>query len=101
MKQPTQIYDGRRCTNFAETEKLQKDSIHLRYQYTLNYRSLVPLYGLTLDANHITVYLPGVIKTGSANIFCIFSQLPLSNSLFTVLFADVVGFCLFCRRGFV
>ena len=30
------------------------------------------------------------MKTGSQNIFRNFSQLPLSNSLFTVLFADVV-----------
>ena len=36
------------------------------------------------------LYLPGVIKTGLANILQIFSQLPLSNSLFTVLFAYVV-----------
>ena len=36
------------------------------------------------------LYLPGVIKTGLENILQIFSQLPLSNSLFTVLFAYVV-----------
>ena len=35
------------------------------------------------------MYLLGVMKTGLANI-CNFSQLPLSNSLFTMLFAYVV-----------
>ena len=49
------------------------------------------------------INLPGVMKTGLANNF--FSQLPVSNSLFTVLFAYVVLFlaCLvlryFCRSG--
>ena len=45
-------------------------------------------------------YMPGVLKTGSANrnIFCVtFSQLPLSNiSFFTVLFTANVGFFLGC-----
>ena len=34
------------------------------------------------------LFIPGVMKTRFAN-FCNFSQLPLSNSLFTVLFAYV------------
>ena len=34
----------------------------------------------------IPIPLPGVLKTGLANI-CNFSQLPLSNSLFIMLFA--------------
>ena len=43
------------------------------------------------------------MKTGLAN-FCNFSQLPLSNSLFTVLFAYVFFFAWFvvrdlCRSG--
>ena len=40
-------------------------------------------------------YIPGVMKTGSANLnfWCNFSQLPLSNiSLFAVLFTAYVGF---------
>ena len=39
------------------------------------------------------------MKTGLANIFN-FSQLPLSNSLFTVLFAYVVFFACFVVRDF-
>ena len=43
------------------------------------------------------IYIPGVIKTGLANpAFCNFSQLPVSNSFFIVLFAYVVFFWLFC-----
>ena len=45
------------------------------------------------------LFIPEVVKTGSANLIflCNFSQLPLSNiTLFTVLFtADVVFFVLF------
>ena len=41
------------------------------------------------------LYIPEVMKTGSANLnfLCNFSQLPLSNiSLFTVLFTAYAGF---------
>ena len=39
------------------------------------------------------------MKTWLANIFCNFSQLPLSNSLFTVFFAYVVFFWLVLWLG--
>ena len=39
---------------------------------------------------NIYIYLPGVMKTGLLKHFGNFSQLPLSNSLFTVSFAYVV-----------
>ena len=44
------------------------------------------------------LYIPEVMKTGSANLkfLCNFSQLSLSNiSLFTVLFTAYVGFFVF------
>ena len=46
-------------------------------------------------------------RTFGSRAFCNFSQLPLSNSLFTVFFAYVVlflsffFFCLFCGEGFL
>ena len=43
------------------------------------------------------LFIPGVMKTRFAN-FCNFSQLPLSNSLFTVLFAYVFFFAWFVVR---
>ena len=55
-------------------------------------------------SNMLNLYIPEVMKTGSANLnfLCNFSQLPLSNiSLFTVLFTAYAGFFRFFLACFL
>ena len=68
-------------------------TVALRFLYLQLFNCYLCRALILLDYNYI--YIPEVMKTGSANLnfLCNFSRLSLSNiSLFTVLFTAYVGF---------